>query len=112
MQYIFKASVALHLESMPNNGPSKVKATDILLTVPENLPVYGYLEDGLPNERGCKAITSVLVAGLVANIHTCHQKGFKDSAEHLREIIKQLEEGFVTVGNVTEGKFGGNKDNG
>jgi hypothetical protein len=31
-----------------------------------------------------------------------HEYGFRDSAEHLRWIIAELERGFVTVANVTK----------
>jgi len=39
------------------------------------------------------------------NIHMAHEKGFRDSAEHLRWIISELERGFVTVANVEQSNF-------
>jgi hypothetical protein len=63
-------------------------------------------EDGLPNAFGADVVTNVLVQGLVGNIHTCHQLGYRDSAEHLRFIISELERGFVEVVKVSKSNFG------
>jgi hypothetical protein len=51
----------------------------------------------MPNKEGCKAITETLIQGIIANIHFAHQKNYRDSAEHLRDIIKKLEEGFIDI---------------
>lgn len=60
--------------------------------------------DGTLNNDGCNAITETLIQGLVANVHTMHQKKYRDSAEHLRDIIKKLEDGFVRQANVVSGE--------
>lgn len=52
-------------------------------------------EDRTLNKEGCEVFTTVAIEGLIANIHTMHQRGFRDSAEHLRYIIEKLEKGFV-----------------
>ncbi len=62
-------------------------------------------EQGLPTRDGSQVLSNVLIQGLVANIHMAHEKGFRDSAEHLRWIISELERGFVTVANVEQSKF-------
>lgn len=58
---------------------------------------------GLPTKAGSHALTNAFVQGLVGNIHHAHQKGFKDSAEHLRYIIAELERGFINVATTQEG---------
>lgn len=58
-------------------------------------PADYYSEDGNLNADGIDALTKTLVCGLSANIHIGHQTGKKDSAEHLREIIAELERQFV-----------------
>lgn len=62
-------------------------------------------EDGVPNKNGCFIATSVMVQGLLANIHVSHQQGFRDSAEHLRYIIAELERGFIEVPTIEKGTF-------
>lgn len=50
-------------------------------------------------------VSEVLVQGLIGNIHLAHEKGFRDSAEHLRWIISELERGFIEVTNVQQSNF-------
>lgn len=45
-------------------------------------------------------MTLAMVQGLLGNIHRAHQDGAWDSAMHLREIIKQLQDGFVQHANI------------
>lgn len=52
-----------------------------------------------------KTLSNVLVQGLIGNIHLAHEKGFRDSAEHLRWIISELERGFIEVTNVQQSNF-------
>ena len=63
-------------------------------------PEKFFTQEGIPNEMGSKALTHCLIQGLVANIHYAHDNGLKDSAEHLREIIRELEDGFVRIGKL------------
>lgn len=51
------------------------------------------------NKEGSVWYTEAAIAGLVANIHLAHQKGWRDSAEHLRHIMEMLQEGFAQVMN-------------
>lgn len=54
------------------------------------------------NEEGSLAFTMACVDGLVANIQTAHQKGWKDRAEHLREVIQQLQVSLESAGTMSE----------
>ena len=85
---------------------SKHVATDFNLEVIGELDRKQYLDkEDLPTEAGSKVLSNVLVQGLVGKIHMAHEKGFRDSAEHLRWIISELERGFVTVANVEQSNF-------
>lgn len=79
-------------------------ATDFRLEVSKNMKQDEYSDRrGLPTKAGSHALTNAFVQGLVGNIHMAHQKGFKDSAEHLRYIIAELERGFINVATTEQG---------
>jgi hypothetical protein len=102
MEVSFKAVVVLSLDHR-----SKHIATDFNLEVDPNLEVSRYLEKELPTKDGSKVLSNVLIQGLIGNIHMAHEKGFRDSAEHLRWIISELERGFVQVTQLTQSNFKG-----
>ena len=80
--------------------------TDFNLDVSSNLDKSQYQDkDGLPTAVGSKTLTNAFVQGLIGNIHHAHDKGFHDSAEHLRYIIAELERGFAQVTRLTESTF-------
>ncbi len=106
MEFSFEAKVVLRLEHKPGISTSKHVATDFNLYVSKELDINKYLDkESLPNKDGSNAISNVLIQGLVANIHMAHEKGFRDSADHLRWIISELERGFVQVTNVEKSNF-------
>lgn len=106
MEFTFEAVVRLTLENKEGSNKSKHVATDFFLEVDEPLDRKEYLDkDNLPTKAGSHALSNVLIQGLVGNIHFAHDSGFKDSAEHLRWIISELERGFVSVVTVTQSKF-------
>jgi hypothetical protein len=106
MEFSFEAKVVLTLEHKQGMATSKHVATDFNLEVDKQLDRKQYLDsEDLPTEAGSKVLSNILVQGLVGNIHMAHEKGFRDSAEHLRWIISELERGFVTVANVEQSKF-------
>ena len=106
MEFSFEAKVVLTLEHKKEMTTSKHVATDFNLDVSDNLVRSQYLDkEDLPTEAGSKVLSNVLVQGLVGNIHLAHEKGFRDSAEHLRWIISELERGFIEVGNVEQSNF-------
>jgi hypothetical protein len=83
---------------------SKHVATHIRLEVSDNLDKKQYLDSKeRPTKEGSRALTQALVQGLIGNIHNAHQKGWRDSAEHLRYVIQELEKGFVQVADVKDG---------
>lgn len=105
MEFTFKAEVHLTLENNPGETMSKHVSTDFTLDIIGPLDKAMYIsKEGMPTEAGSKAITLALVQGLVGNIHMAHEKGFRDSAEHLRYIISELERGFINVANIKRGK--------
>lgn len=58
---------------------------------------YYHDVDGIPNEDGQETISQVLIMALSSNIHAAHQLGQRDSAEHLRWAISELERAFVEI---------------
>jgi len=106
MQFEFEGKCVIKLEHKEGDKTSKHVKTDFNLSVSENLDVNQYLDkDELPTEVGVKALTNCFVQGLVGNIHYAHEKGYRDSAEHLRYIISELERGFIQVPTITQSKF-------
>jgi len=81
---------------------SKHIATDFRLEVSNNQNEKMFIENGLPNQAGIKPLTLTFVQGLVGSIHFAHEKGWWDSAEHIRYIIEKLTEGFAAVANTSE----------
>ena len=103
-EFTFIATCFLTLEHKEGDNKSTHKSTSILVEVPPPLDQRVYLTpEGFPTKEGAKIMSETFIAGLVANIHNCHQRGYRDSAEHLRHIIKELERGFVSVAQVGEG---------
>jgi hypothetical protein len=106
MEFSFEAKVVLTLEHKTGMTRSKHISTDFNLDVSQNLNKKEYLnEKDLPTSKGSQVLTNVLIQGLIGNIHMAHQKGYRDSAEHLRFIIAELERGFIHVANVEESNF-------
>lgn len=106
MTYTLEARVVLEMEQTQGEKTSRHLETKINVDVSSNLDRKQYLDkDDLPTAQGSKVLTGVLIQGLVANIHQAHQNGYRDSAEHLRYIISELERGFVAVANVDQSTF-------
>lgn len=85
------------------DGAAKLNNVTISLDLSSNLTRQAYFHHpGSLTREGAKAMTQAFVQGLVANIHTEHQKGTWDSAEHLRYIIAELERGFKRVVEIQE----------
>lgn len=106
MEFSFEAKVVLTLEHKKGMTKSKHVATDFNIDVSDNLDRSMYLDEKkLPTEAGSRTLSNILIQGLVGNIHLAHEKGFMDSAEHLRWIISELEKGFATVAYVKQSNF-------
>lgn len=106
MQYSLTAIVKIRLGHVPGSTNSQHEGTDLRLEVSKNLDQQQYNDKrGLPTAKGSQALTLALVQGLVGNIHAAHQKGYRDSAEHLRHIISELERGFIKVATAGEGEM-------
>jgi len=106
MEFNFEVKTVLTLEHKKGQSKSNHVKTDFNLYPSKNLDKKQYINlAGLPTKSGSLVITNVLVQGLIGNIHLAHESGFRDSAEHLRYIISELERGFVVVADVTKSNF-------
>ncbi len=73
-----------------------LQGTDVSLGMSPNMDIKQYFDEkDYPNKDGCEVISRTLIAGLSGNIFMAHECGYRDSAEHLRFVISQLEEMFV-----------------
>ncbi len=85
---------------------SRHVATDFFLEVSDNQDKTMFLDkEEMPTKIGTKPLTQCFIQGLVGNIHHAHQKGFWDSAEHIRYIISELERGFAQVATIEKTTF-------
>lgn len=98
MKISFRTKVVLHLDYNENSGKCIHDITELTLAMSDNLDRDQYIDkNGYPNVNGGNVMTNVLVQGLLLNIHKLHNDGMRDSAEHLRWIISELERGFIQV---------------
>lgn len=103
-KFIIETSCAVEFST--SDKGTKVEGVNLLLNVSQNLNMSSYIDEhGLPTKDGSQCATVVLVQGLVANLHHAHDKGFRDSAEHLRFIIAELEKGFSLVAKLEIGTY-------
>lgn len=101
MQFKFKATVEVEIEQTSGSSKSTIKASTLFMNATENIDMERYFDDnGDLNQDGVEIMTMILTTGLTSNIHDAHAKGLKDSAQHLRQVIALLEEGFVQQGEV------------
>lgn len=106
MEYTFEAKVQLVIEKVKGSEKQRHVCTNISLDVSDNLDKGRYVDnEGLPTNNGLVSLTNTLVQGLIANIHLSHQKGHRDSAEHLRFVISELERGFIERVTIEKGYF-------
>lgn len=106
MEALFNVSVNLKLEYNKGAASSKHRGTEFVLDMSDNLDHNIYIDDeGLVTKQGSHVVSNVLVQGLVANLHLAHEQGYRDSAEHLRWLISELERGFVTVCHMETSDF-------
>jgi hypothetical protein len=106
MELTFEARVALNLDHNKNSQSTKHSSIQFNLGIDKKLERSKYIdENNLPNKDGSFVLSNILVHGLIGNIHMAHDKGYRDSAEHLRWIIGELEKGVATVAEVKVGTF-------
>lgn len=104
MRYSITGIVKVTADYSHGDTKSTHVATDFKLEVSKHLEQSKYNDRrGLPTKEGAHALTNAFVQGLVGCIHHAHEKGYKDSAEHLRYIISELERGFINVATTSEG---------
>lgn len=111
MEFLFKGiSVVRYKYDQGDKGSThldtKFNLEVISLEPSDNLDRSHYIdENGMPKATAIKPLTQCFVQGLIGNIHSAHQSGHWDSAEHLRYIIAELERGFIAVAKVEKSKF-------
>lgn len=105
MEFHFTAISQIELEHIPGNNNSRHIATNIKIIPSDNLDKEKYVKNNEPTIEGSRVLTEALTQGLIANIHTSHQLGYIDSAEHLRHIINQLENGFIRIAEISKGNL-------
>lgn len=106
MRFSFTSVTRLTLEHKPGMTKSEHVSTDLFLDVSSGLDKKTYIDSNdLPTEKGSEMVTQTLIQGLVANIHKAHHEKWRDSAEHLRYVISELERGFASVATVKTGKW-------
>jgi len=103
MEVSLKATSTLFLNH--DKDSTTIKEVIFGLSVSSNLDETKYFDQNdNPTPSGSNAITDCLVQGLIGNIHQSHQSGNRDSAEHLRYIISELERGFVENVTIKKGE--------
>src|SRR5579875_833357 len=104
MEYWIEGIAHVTADHQKGAAKSTHKETDFYLDVSDNLDKNAYMDkQDILTKTGSQAVTQAFVQGLIGNIHFAHEKGFRDSAEHLRYIISELERGFSTVALVSKG---------
>lgn len=94
-KYTYQVITTLELEFDPEKNRSMMKSCDLFLNCDEQNEKFWKDENGIPNAEGTQAQSLALVQGLSASIHGAHQLGIRDSAEHLRFVISELERSFA-----------------
>lgn len=106
MEVSFTGISKVTLTANPDGKTSKHIATDFRLEISKNQNKNVFLDfKGRPKKEGVKPLRQTFIQGLVGNIHFAHEKGYWDSAAHLRYVIEELTRGFAAVANVTEGEM-------
>jgi len=95
MEVKLQAIAQITLEHKKGGTTRLIEArTDLL----EPNGLIGYRdEDGQLNKDGVKALSQTLIQALNCNIQGAHQKGIRDSAEHIRWVIDELSRAFGHV---------------
>lgn len=106
MKFEIEGRCVVTLEHKEGKKTSSHVATDFNLNVSENVDRNHFLDkEDLPTQAGTKALSQCFIQGLIGNVHYAHEKGYWDSAEHLRYIISELERGFIQVPNLYKSNF-------
>lgn len=104
MKFTYVVTTILEMVDIGSKERAKHSSTKTVFSVSKNIEAGEFFDDdGYPNKEGTRAITTTLLQGLIANIHSAHQFKYRDSAEHLRHIISELERGFVNPGTARKG---------
>lgn len=97
MEYTIEATSKLTMINHEQEGYSELKGTLIKVTFSNNIDTSKLFDGDKITKKYVESLTYAFTHGLSANLHTAHQQGVWDSAEHLRFIITELEKCFVQV---------------
>ncbi len=92
--------------SSDENGdqPVSIKNVVFVFSPDESLLQEAYFNpDKTMTAHAIHPASQCFIFGLIANIMYAHERGYEDSAKHLRYIIKHLEEGFVAQYKMRQG---------
>lgn len=104
MKVKFTTTCSVEVEHIDQQTKPKHVETCFALDVSSNLDVSKYVdEDSVITAVGSQVVTQTFVQGLLGNIHMAHQRGYRDSADHLRYVISELERGFIQVVKINQG---------
>lgn len=105
MEYSLGAKVVLTLNYEEGEEKSHHVSTKFNLEVDKNIEESAFLEDGFLTAGGAKAVSNILVQGLIANISMAEHENYRDKEEHFEWIVKELRRGIDTPGEVREDTF-------
>lgn len=98
MKFEFSAKAKIELESINISNVTKLNFCEFVLKIPKNVDENEYYNDSeMLNIYGAKMASLVFLNGIMANIHSSHQAGVFDSAEHFRWVISEMETLFVKI---------------
>ena len=85
-------------------GKGTPEETNIRLDLSPGLDESKYLsEETVFTAEGSKIATIAFCQALIGNIHIAHENGFRDSAEHLRDILDTITNGFAALPELSLG---------
>lgn len=106
MEFFIKARCKTTFTHQHGEEKATHVSTDFNLETSDGIPREQCFDlEGLPTKDGCAFLTQAFIQGLIGNLHYAHHKEFRDSAEHLRYIISELERAFIEVPTISKAKF-------
>lgn len=102
MEHKFETSLIMTVNHNEITKEALVSSLDVALNCSNQLDESYYITNGMPNNAGVRVLTDMMIRGLIGNIHFAHTREYWNSAEQLRYIINELEDGFIKNMQMTE----------
>lgn len=93
------ATAIMQVSSSNIDGYSILHSISTMLNFGPGVDGSRYMENGVPNEEGTKAIILAFVHGIASTIKHAHRKGIMDESEHMRKVINMLGDAFARPSN-------------